>query len=124
MRWAGEVDEAALCAELGAAEVFVSAASYEGFGLALLEAMAAGLIPVVNDIEAFRDLIVNGQNGFLVNYDDAASVAQALVQALNLPPERKQQMGAAAKTTAAKFDWPEAVEKFEAVYEEAIRNAL
>jgi alpha-1,3-mannosyltransferase len=124
VRWAGEIDDASLRAELAAAEVFVSAASYEGFGLALLEAMAAGLIPVVNDIEAFRDIIVDGQNGFLADYAQPASAAQTLIRALSLPPERKGSLSVAARTTAARFDWPEAVEKFEAVYEEAIRKPL
>ncbi|MBI3244777.1 MAG: glycosyltransferase family 4 protein [Chloroflexi bacterium] len=122
-RWTGEIDDAGLRAELGAAETFLSAASYEGFGLALLEAMAAGLIPVVNDIEAFRDVVINGQNGFLADYRDAVSAARTLVQASSLPPDQKQQLSAAAKATAAKFDWPTAMEKFEAVYKEAINKS-
>jgi alpha-1,3-mannosyltransferase len=121
-RWTGEIDDASLRAELGTAEIFLSAASYEGFGLALLEAMAAGLIPVVNGIEAFRDVIVDGQNGFLADYGQPDSVAQTLIQVLNLPPEKKQALSAAAKMTASTFDWPKAIEKFEAVYEEAIRK--
>ncbi len=120
VRWTGEIDDASLRAELGAAEIFLSAASYEGFGLALLEAMAAGLIPVVNDIEAFRDVIIDGRNGFLVDYRAADSAARTLVRVEGLPPAQKRQLSMTAKATAAKFDWPAAVEKFEAVYREAI----
>lgn len=124
VRWTGEIDDANLRAELAAAEVFLSAATYEGFGLALLEAMAAGLIPVVNDIEAFRDVIVDGQNGFLADYGQPDSAAQTLVQVLSLTLEERQRLSVAAGAGAAKFDWPEAVEKFEAVYKEAISNRL
>lgn len=124
VRWTGEIDDARLRAELAAAEIFLSAATYEGFGLALLEAMAAGLIPVVNDIEAFREVIVDGQNGFLADYGQPGSVAQTLIQVLNLPPEKKQALSTAAKMTASEFDWPKAIEKFEAVYEEAICKPL
>lgn len=124
VRWMGEIDDASLRAELATAENFLSAATYEGFGLALLEAMAAGLIPVVNDIEAFRDVIVDGQNGFLTSYAQLDSAAQTLSQALNLPLNERQRLSAAARASAAKFDWPQAVEKFEAVYEEAICKPL
>lgn len=121
VRWAGEVNDAALCAELSEAEIFASAATYEAFGLALLEAMAAGVIPVANDIEAFRDVLVNEENGFLVDYARPAVAAQALIRALNLP--NADSVRAAARATSARFNWSQAVEKFEAVYEEAIRRS-
>ncbi len=123
VRWTGEIDDSSLRAELAAAEIFLSAATYEGFGLALLEAMAAGLIPVVNEIEAFREVIMDGQNGFLANYGQPDSAAQTLVQVLRLPPDERGRLSAAARAGAAKFDWPETVEKFEAVYKEAINKA-
>ena len=124
VRWTGEIDDANSRAELAAAEIFLSAATYEGFGLALLEAMAAGLIPVVNDIEAFRDVIADGQNGFLADYTQPDSAAQTLAQVLSLSLDERQRLSAAARASAANFDWPRAVEKFEAVYEEAISNTL
>jgi alpha-1,3-mannosyltransferase len=122
VRWAGEVDDATLRAELSAAEVFVSASTYEAFGLALLEAMAAGVIPVVNDIEAFREVITDGRNGFLVDYAQPVVAAQTLIQAMSLP--NAEAMRAAAQSTAARFDWSQAVEKFEAVYEAALTSSL
>jgi alpha-1,3-mannosyltransferase len=117
--WLGKASDERLRAELGQAEVFVSAARYEGFGLAMLEAMAAGVIPVVNDIEAFRDVIVEGENGFLTDYEDVGGAADALLAVLGRPPDVKQMVSAAAKGTAAQFDWEKAVMKFEEVYVQA-----
>ena len=118
VRWAGEVADAQLRAELSAAELFLSAATYEGFGLALLEAMAAGLVPVVNTIEAFRDVIAEGRDGFLADYSQPASAAQTILRALALAPDERARLSAQARATASAYDWAQAVPKFEAVYAE------
>ena len=51
-----------------AADIFVSPADnlQETFGIALLEAMACGLPIVASDWSGYRDLVVEGKNGFLV----------------------------------------------------------
>jgi len=48
----------------------VHSATYEPFGLVLLEAMAAGLPVVALDGRGNRELIVDGQNGYLLNQGD------------------------------------------------------
>ncbi len=116
VRWTGEVSDEQLHAELAAAEIFVSASRYEGFGLALLEAMAVGVIPVVNKIEAFRGVIADGQDGFLANYMRPDVASQTLVRVAGLPAEWRAQLSAQAKIRASQFDWADALPKFEEVY--------
>jgi len=60
--------EASKVAALAAADVFVSPADnlQETFGLSLLEAMAAELPLVVSDWNGYRDLVVDGETGFLI----------------------------------------------------------
>lgn len=56
----------------------------ETFGLAALEAMAWGAIPVVSDLACFRDFIRAGENGFRFDHraaDPVAALATALVHA-------------------------------------------
>ncbi len=117
--WTGEVNDERLRSELAMAEAFVSAATYEGFGLAMLEAMAAGLVPVVNDIEAFRDVIDDGRNGFIADYADHEGAAKVLTDALSLLPERKMQLSEQAQARASEFDWAKVVLKFEEAYSAA-----
>lgn len=52
----GTLDEAGMAAELAARPVFVSAATFEPFGLAVLEAAQAGCALVLSDIPTFREL--------------------------------------------------------------------
>lgn len=56
----------------------------ETFGLAPLEAMAWGAVPVVSDLACFRDFIHDGENGLVFDHrsaDPVAALSQALVDA-------------------------------------------
>lgn len=86
-----EFDETKLIAHYAAAKIFVYpslAEKGETFGLAALEAMAAGCCPVVSALECFRDFITPGKNGLVFNHrvtDSAGELAQTLDQAVADP---------------------------------------
>jgi glycosyltransferase involved in cell wall biosynthesis len=65
------------------ASVYVSTAIADGTSPALLEAIAAGLTPVVTDIEANRSLVINGKDGFLFTPRDPEDLAEKSIQALS-----------------------------------------
>jgi glycosyltransferase involved in cell wall biosynthesis len=66
------------------AEVNVSITDHDGTPNSLLEAMAAGAVPVCGDLPSIREWIQPGQNGFLADPRDSREVAAALRAALNL----------------------------------------
>jgi glycosyltransferase involved in cell wall biosynthesis len=66
------------------AEVNVSITDHDGTPNSLLEAMAAGAIPVCSDLPSIREWIQPGRNGFLADPRDPNQVAAALDVALNL----------------------------------------
>ena len=72
----GAIDERQLGLRLAAGPVFASAALYEPFGLAVLEAAAAGCPLVLSDIPTFRELW-SGVAAFIAP-DDAAGFAEAI----------------------------------------------
>lgn len=66
-------------AELQKAKIFMLTSRYEGFGLALLEAMANGVVPVsMNCPYGPSDIISNGVDGFLVENRDVNVMAQRI----------------------------------------------
>lgn len=48
----------------------------ETFGMAPLEAMAFGCVPVVSNLACFKDFIINGHNGSVFNHNDKEAVSQ------------------------------------------------
>jgi hypothetical protein len=66
------------------AEVSVSITDHDGTPNSLLEAMAAGAIPVCGDLPSIREWIEPGTNGFLAPFNDSVAVADALRRALGL----------------------------------------
>lgn len=106
-------DRAELWHYCSKARFFVSAAEYEGFGLALLEAMASGMVPIVNDIEAFRDLVKDGEEGFLIDYSDPKGAAEAILEIVGKDP-----VGIAerARRRAEGYRWERVIKRFEELY--------
>ncbi len=67
------------------ADVFVLPSLTEALGVALLEAMAAGLPVIGSDAGGIPEIITDGVNGLLVPPDNPARLADALVRALSSP---------------------------------------
>jgi glycosyltransferase involved in cell wall biosynthesis len=63
-----------------AANVYVHTATYEPFGLVLIEAMASGLPVVSLDGKGNRGLIKDGENGYMLYEQDAAKFADRIKQ--------------------------------------------
>jgi starch synthase len=77
------------------AEVFVHPARWEGFGLAVLEAMLARLPVVATEVSSLPELVAHGETGFLVPADDEGALASGIRDALAQP-----ELGAAGELRA------------------------
>jgi len=82
-----------LCA---AHDVFVLPTRAEGLSVATVEAMAAGLVPVVTDLPGMVELVGGDRPGFRVPLDDARSFAAA-IGGLARDRDRLESMSAAAR---------------------------
>jgi len=76
-----------VAAWLRRAELLVHPARWEGFGLAVLEAMLAGLPVVASRVSSTPELVVDRVTGLLVPPDDPAALATAIVAVLDRPGE-------------------------------------
>lgn len=82
---------------LGAADLFAFATTAaEGFGIALVEAMAAGLPVIASDVPACREVLAAGAAGELVPAGDVHAWAERL-QWLMREPAQRQRLAAAAR---------------------------
>ncbi|MEH3089906.1 MAG: glycosyltransferase [Microbacterium arborescens] len=102
VRLHGHTDEAARA--LAGASILLLTSRSEAFGLALLEAMAVGCLPIAYDIAyGPGDLIRHGENGWLVPDGDVAALAAAIEVAERLPPSARAAMRDRARATAAAY---------------------
>jgi alpha-1,3-mannosyltransferase len=122
VRFTGAVNEKDLLKEYSQAEFFVSASAYEGFGLTAVEAMASGLIPLLNDIPSFRQFVRQGENGFIVDYSSPAKAAAELSRLSRLSAGERKKLSAGARAASQRFDWPNKTKEFERVYQSCLRG--
>lgn len=79
----------------------------ESFGVAPLEAMATGLVPIVSDLACFRDFIKEGQTGYFFNHrspEAAKNLALTLASAI-LNEETTSQIAVKAAQQATEFSY-------------------
>ena len=86
--------------------VFIFPTMGEGFGLVLLEAMAAGLIPITTSNCGGADIIENGVNGFLIDVGDTGAIVDTLMWCKN-NPSQCEEMSKNAVRTARRYTWEE-----------------
>jgi glycosyltransferase involved in cell wall biosynthesis len=109
------VDRDELHAELARADLFVFPTLSEGFGNALLEAMAASLPIVTTPFGAAVDLLRDGVNAAVVPPADAAALA-ARIEALMADGPARAALGRAAHTTARHYETRHVNERFAEVF--------
>jgi glycosyltransferase-like protein len=97
-----------------AADAFVFPSLKEGWGLALLEALAAGLAAVATDIPVFREFL-GVQDALLVPAGDAGALADAMVRVAS-DPELRSRLGRRGPRVAGRFTWRRCAEQHAAIY--------
>jgi len=101
---------------LAIGDLFLLTSEYESFGLAALEAMAAGVPVVSTNAGGLKEIIVQGETGFMSDVGDIESMSK---QALSILKDNKilQSFKEKAAEQARKFDIHNIIPVYEKLYE-------
>lgn len=103
IEYLGEADD--VRPYIGAADCIVLPSYREGLPRALLEGAAMGKPLVATDVPGCRQVVDDGQNGYLCAARDAASLAKAMKKIVALSVSEREAMGSAGRAkVAAEFD--------------------
>lgn len=107
--------DAQLTELIARASYFICLSRHEGFGIAPIEAMSAGLTPVLSDIPPFRNLVEQSGMGLLFNANPEPGVTALLAlhaQGLYAYSHRREM----AKAFAARYSWQHIAEQYADIY--------
>ena len=102
VRITGRLTDGELHGLYRSADAFMLLSRWEGYGMAIAEAMASGLPVVTTDVIDSR--VVDGENGFVVPAEKPDVLGERLVDLLLDAPMRSRLSGQARKT-ALQYDW-------------------
>ena len=109
---------------LALADLVVMPSVNESFGQSAIEAMACG-VPVIATRSGGPPSFINTDparpTGWLVEPDNEVELAQALLEAMNRPGERRRRGERSLAVACASFSWKSLVPRFEAIYDELRR---
>jgi glycosyltransferase involved in cell wall biosynthesis/predicted O-methyltransferase YrrM len=97
--------------------VFPSYAEYESFGIAVIEAMSAGLPVIASDIGPLREIINNGENGILIPKKDPVALRSAIEKLIKDRDLMRRLGEESRRTIFERFSLKKAIKEIEGVYE-------
>lgn len=117
----GEQPRAEVLDLLGTAELALFPSRHEAFGIAVVEAMAAGCPVVVSDIEAHRALVTDEVTGFVLDMSDPRATAARLQALASSGPERVSEAG---REAARAHGWDRRLEAWNRAYARLLARRL
>lgn len=104
---------------IAAARIFVSASELEGFGIALVEAMALGVPYVVTGIDTFEEVTGGGRGGLLFEPGDSSDLA-AKLRRLLLDDDLHARKSEEAVSFASRYTWEAVTRHTEEIFAEVL----
>ena len=110
---------------LNASDIFVLASLWEGFGLAIVEAMACGLPVITTNVGGIPEIIQDKISGLLVDPKDSEILAQKIDYLLNLDADSKERFALKGrKIVEQKFPLEKMMTKYEELYYKLLKQKI
>lgn len=116
VRFLGRVPHDEMPSLLSQADIYVSTSLHDGTSVSLLEAMGSGVFPIVTDIPANREWIINGENGFLFSADEVVSLASKIIDAIRNRELLGKSRARNRLIVEQKVLWPEYINRVKNIY--------
>ncbi|HSL88120.1 MAG TPA: glycosyltransferase family 4 protein, partial [Ignavibacteriaceae bacterium] len=97
-------------------DVLLTPSLWEGFGIVLIEAMAAGKPCIATDTSSIPEIVEDGANGFLVPPKDSQSISESLIKLISDPQLVRQMGQAGIETVNQKFTIDKMIKEYESVF--------
>jgi glycosyltransferase involved in cell wall biosynthesis len=104
---------------LSRADIFVMPSHYEGFSVALLEAMAAGLPVVATEVGGNPEIVLQGKTGVLIPPNDTEALAKAIIDLHENTQLRMEMRRFAYKRVSEEFSMDKMIAKYCSIYRQA-----
>jgi len=114
----GWIEHKDVPAFLNSLDVFVLPSTYEGFGVAAVEASASGLPVVATNVYGIPDVVSDGRTGLLVPPKDPPALADALTRMVDDPSLRRSLGASGRQYVSTHYDWRENKEQMTRLYEQ------
>jgi glycogen(starch) synthase len=115
VRFLGSVDRSRLSGLFRGARAFAFPSRGEAFGIALLEAMAAGVPSVAAAAGGIPELVRDGENALLVEPENPTALAEALARVVT-DEALRERLVREGRNTAVELSWGRIAERYEDVY--------
>ncbi len=102
------------------AHVILMPSEMESFGLAALEAMACGVVPVSTRVGGVPELITDGTDGFLESVGDIRALAAGVTQLVTDDSLHSQMAAAARRTASTRFCSDKIIPQYESYYQQVL----
>ena len=122
VRVAGPLSNEELKAEISTHSIFVTATEHEGFGLAVVEALSAGLLVLCRNMAPINGFVTPGRGGAFLKFDGGGDDIAAIRAIAASSDEELDRMRLDSRAAAARHDWTAAIGPFLEAYEELSRR--
>jgi alpha-1,3-mannosyltransferase len=110
--------EQQLAALIGQSSYYICLSRHEGFGIAPIEGMSAGLVPLLSDIPPFRNLVTQSGLGLLINVVDLPASAAHIAELHRSGESDHAVRRQAVQQFADRYSWSRIADSYIDIYKE------
>jgi SAM-dependent methyltransferase len=124
VRFLGRLEDTALLSLFAGCDAYWAPTRYEGFGLTVLEAMAAGAPVMAADVPVVNEIVHDGENGLLFEPGRPEALAQITLRLLDDPALGTKLREAGRRTLADRFHGQRLVAEIEVAYAQSVAQSV